>query len=109
MKRKLSWLFICTLISAGLLAQQKDVSFSKANFTPQALKLAGQKMSEGTAYIQNGEWAAAVADFLVADSINPNNADLNAKIGVCYLNGVNKALCLTYFRKAFQIKKTDDE
>jgi len=106
MKRKLSYVFICTLISAASLAQQKDVSFSKANFTPQALKLAGQKMSEGTAYIQNGEYAAAVTDFLVADSINPNNADLNAKIGVCYLNGVNKALCLTYFRKAFQIKKS---
>ncbi|HTA84365.1 MAG TPA: hypothetical protein VK783_15580 [Bacteroidia bacterium] len=108
MTRSLSKVFICCLISsAPILAQQKDVAFSKSNFpNPQALKLAGIKMSEGTEYIANGEYAAAVKDFLVADSINPNNADLNAKIGVCYLNGVNKALCLTYFRKAYQIKKS---
>src|ERR1700722_10587249 len=105
--RALSKLFICLLIPGFLSAQVHNVKFKKGNFkdNPAGFKHAVQKLAEGNQHIQNGEYGAALLAYLSADSLNPNNADLNAKIGVCYLNTVSKTKCLPYFRLAHEIKK----
>ena len=46
----------------------------------------------------------ALTKYLVAQKINPNNAQLNFKIGKCYINGSEKAKSLEYFLKAYQLK-----
>jgi hypothetical protein len=107
MLRAFSKLFICLVIPGALTAQVHNVKFKAGNFkdNPKGFKYALQKLNEGNMHIQKGEYGAALADYLAADSLNPSNADLNAKIGVCYLNSVSKAKCLPYFRLAHQIKK----
>ncbi len=106
--RKYSKIFFCLLFPSFLVAQVHDVKFKSGNFkgNPNGFKYAMQKLNEGNQHIQNGEYGAALIAYLAADSINPSNADLNAKIGVCYLNTVSKAKCLTYFRLAHQIDKS---
>lgn len=96
------------LVPGTLLAQLKDVKFKQSNFkgNTSGFKYAMEKLNEGNLHIQNAEYGAALADYLAADSLNPNNADLNAKIGVCYLNVVGKAKCLTYFRLAHALDKS---
>jgi tetratricopeptide (TPR) repeat protein len=105
--RLLSKLFFCLFIPATVMGQLKDVKFKESNFKNDlnGFKLATMKLVEGNQHIANGEYGDALAAFLIADSINPSNADLNAKIGVCYLNGVNRAKCLKYFRLAYEINK----
>jgi len=93
-----------TLGSLNIIAQH-NVRFDPSNFKndPEGFKFAVQRLNEGNQYIRDAEYQMALPYFLSADSINPNNADLNAKIGVCYLNSYCKARCLQYFRKAYSI------
>ncbi len=44
--------------------------------------------------------------FLAAYGYNPNNPELNYKIGVCYLQSRTKAKSLEYLEKAYKAKKT---
>lgn len=90
-----------------LFAQQKNIGFKRKNFkdNPQSLKYALDKLQSGNERIQNSDYAAALPYFLSADSINPYNADLNVKIGLCYLNTAYKPRCLKYFEKGYGIKK----
>ncbi|MGP8216663.1 MAG: hypothetical protein ACLQQ4_13950 [Bacteroidia bacterium] len=106
MARAFSKFVIYLFIPGSLAAQMRNVEFKAGNFkyNPPGFKFAQQNLLEGNELIQNGNYGAAPIDYLAADSINPFNADLNAKIGVCYLNGVNKAKCLNYFRLAYQLK-----
>jgi hypothetical protein len=107
MRKYLLQVLIGLIISFTVQAQQKDIKFKKSNFKndPKGLKFALQKLGDGNQFIQNGGYGLALAFYLSADSINPYNADLNAKIGVCYLNLVDKAKCLQYFRMAHALKK----
>src|SRR6185312_3892253 len=106
MKRISALLFLC-LISAVAFCQQRDIQFKPKNFkdNPKGLAFAIDRLKNGNAHIQSGEYQAALPFFLSADSINSNCADLNAKIGVCYLNATEKNKCLSYFEKAHAIKK----
>ncbi len=89
-----------------LLAQQ-NVGFTSHNFknNPTGLKLALDKIKEGDEHIKNEEYDLAMICYKTADSINPDNADLNIKIGVCYLNTKNfyKGGCLPYFTKGYAL------
>jgi len=104
--RRLSALVFLYLFSSAAFCQQYDIQFKAKNFknNPEGLKFALEKIKEGDTHIQNGEFQAALPFFLSADSVNPNCADLNVKIGVCYLNSTIKNKCLRYFEKAHQIQ-----
>lgn len=41
-----------------------------------------------------------------AQTFNPDNADLNCKIGICLLNSGEKYKALPYFEKAYELKET---
>ncbi len=50
-------------------------------------------------------YAQALELYLDANKYNPNNAELNFKIGYCYLNTLYKANSLKYIEKAYDLKK----
>jgi hypothetical protein len=90
------------------LHAQHNVKFVQANFknNPNGLQTAIDNIKQGDYNIQIQEYSLALPYYLIADSINPNNADLNMKIGVCYLNSNDyKARCLRYFLRAYGLDK----
>ena len=47
--------------------------------------------------------------YLKANEFNPNNSDLNFKIGYCYYNSSQKYDCLEYFKKAYELNPKVDK
>ena len=76
-------LFLISFLSAGLVAQ--NVEFSKDNFggDKEGLKKALNDIKEGDKYYLESEvkYKLAIDYFLNANKFNPNNAELNYKIG----------------------------
>jgi hypothetical protein len=97
---------IFLLIPFSLFAQ-KNVKFTSSNFkgNAQGLKFALEKIKEGDDHIKINEYTLALPLYLVADSVNPDNADLNTKIGICCLNSYYKARSLKYFTHAYALDK----
>jgi outer membrane protein OmpA-like peptidoglycan-associated protein len=50
----------------------------------------------------------AIDYYLKANAFNPNNASLNFKLGICYLNSPNKFKSLDFLRKAYQLNPAID-
>jgi tetratricopeptide (TPR) repeat protein len=102
-----SWALLLILLPGTLFAQQKNVKFTSSNFkdNPSGLAFAQQKLRQGDEHLQLSEYEFALGFFLSADSVNPNNADLNVKIGLCYLNSIIKSRSLRYFQKALSLDK----
>ncbi|MFZ1688726.1 MAG: OmpA family protein [Flavobacteriales bacterium] len=46
----------------------------------------------------------ALAQYEKAYAVNPDNADLNLKIGLCHLNGRQRYMCMPNFEKAVQLE-----
>ncbi|GAB4281741.1 MAG: hypothetical protein Kow0068_06240 [Marinilabiliales bacterium] len=82
----------------------QNVEFKKSNFDDEeGYKEAVKNLKEGDKYFaKQSVWfyPKAIEYYLKANDFNPNNAKLNFKIGVCYLNTNNKARSLDYFLKA---------
>jgi tetratricopeptide (TPR) repeat protein len=96
--------------SVSVLAQ--DVPFDKANFAGQENKFVVAKMhlDKGIELFfgEPPQYDAAVKSLLKANEFNPDNADLNCKIGLCFMNSGTKFESLPYFEKAFKLKPTVD-
>ncbi len=58
-------------------------------------------------YVENtqGGYLWALENYLPAYEYNPNNAALNYKIGVCYLNSIYKDKALQYLKKAYKLNR----
>lgn len=83
------WLTLALLIGAAR-AQSGDVPFDKEHISDAArLKtaLAAIKKADGLAQKGGVDYAAAMAAYEEAYAVNPDNAELNQKMGVCILNG----------------------
>ncbi|PKP20928.1 MAG: hypothetical protein CVU05_07865, partial [Bacteroidetes bacterium HGW-Bacteroidetes-21] len=101
-KKKILLIIFFVLLVISLSAQ--NVEFNKKNFSD------SQGLNEAMKNVRNGDAAftkssrisymKALESYLKANEFNPNNAMLNFKIGVCYLNSCNKAASLDYFLKA---------
>ncbi|MBP7497181.1 MAG: PD40 domain-containing protein [Bacteroidales bacterium] len=52
-----------------------------------------------------GKYQLAIPYYLKANSFNPNNALLNYKLGVCYMNTYEKYKAVPYLEKAYQLNK----
>ncbi|NNM95312.1 MAG: hypothetical protein HKL88_07615 [Bacteroidia bacterium] len=100
-------LILLIVFACGELFAQQNVSFTSHNFknNPTGLKFALDKIKEGDEHLKNEEYDLAMESYKSADSINPDNADLNVKIGVCYLNTKDfyKGGCLPYFNKGYAL------
>jgi len=98
-------IFFLVQLSWQMLAQEKNVSFTKENFPGKSseLKKALKSIDDGDYYYNNGQGnlELAMGFYFKAHDFNPNNAELNYKIALCYLDvkPVEKAIKYLYIAK----------
>lgn len=107
--RIIGWL-IFTLAVAAVQAQSgvpaSDVPFDKEHVADaNSLKtaLAAMKKADALAFRGGVDHAAAMAAYEEAHAINPDNAELNHKMGVCLLNGPEPHKALPYLQRAAEL------
>jgi len=96
------------LMSLQTAWAQQDLAFEKKNFPndKEGYKLAMDNLKEGNELYElanYGGYMRAVEFFLLANQFNPNNADLNYKIGVCYLKSTQREKSLEFSQKAVKL------
>jgi len=95
---------LLVLLTIGLFINAQDVAFKKKNFDDQeAFKVAQKNLKDGNKKYISKSYSDALSYFLKANEFNPNNADLNFKIGISYLKSEEQPKSLTYFKKAKQL------
>lgn len=103
-------LLILWSIVLPMLGQDKSVPFDKSLFKDrkEEYKQAIRDLKEGLEIYDKGEmyWSQAIYNLGKANVFNPNNAELNYKLGNCYLHSLNKSKSLDYFKKAYELKPT---
>jgi outer membrane protein OmpA-like peptidoglycan-associated protein len=108
MKRKLFLQVILFFISTSAFSQ--SVEFEPDNF-PNDKK----GLKEAVSNLRNGDeayfalaYSEALTYFLAANKFNPNNAELNLKIGNCYINSTDKKKAIEHIQKAIKLKPDVD-
>jgi len=101
---------ISIFIFGNLLVAQENVEFTKSNFKSDAegFKTAMKHYQEGNIKYYGFFYNKALDEFLAVNKFNPDNAELNAKIGDCYLNSADKSKATEYFVKAYSLNKALD-
>lgn len=83
---------------------QVNVEFDKRNFESRkdAFKEAKKQLDEGNDYFERGPeyYGQALPLFRKANVFNPDNAELNYKIGCCYLYSSQKDQAIRYLQKS---------
>jgi len=100
---------ILLVITSTLFSQ--NVEFDKANFPndKSGFKDAKNSMEDGDDFFNKSQkegyklYGDALELYLQANKFNPNNALLNYKIGVCYLNSSWKQRALESLEKAYKL------
>lgn len=89
---------------------QTNTEFSKANFKskPTELKEALKNIQAGDMNYYKFMYGKALESYISANKFNPNNAELNAKIGDCYLNSSDRSEALGHLKKAYQLDSKMD-
>ena len=112
MKQKsfLYFIGVITFLFIGSISFSQNVEFEKANFSDKsALKDAKRSISDGDDFFNKSQkegyrlYGFALPLYLKANDFNPNNALLNYKIGVCYLNSAYKQKAQAFLEKAFKL------
>src|SRR6186997_636100 len=87
-------LISCVFIFINYVSDGQDIPFKSENFSGKeaALKEATTNLNEGDKlyYDETPFYQLALPFYEKANQFNPDNADLNNKLGVCYLNSNNK-------------------
>ena len=104
---KYAFLF-CILLNINInstSAQIANIEFREKNFPGQEVefKSAFEALHQGDYYFLRGPvyFDKAVGYYLIAQKFNPNNADLNYQIGLCYLGmQTDRLKALPYLEKA---------
>jgi len=108
--------FISVLSVIGILCfGQTNTPFEKQFFPDRKseMKDAKKHIEEGDEYMMmgKGQYLQSLPFYLLANKFNPNNADLNVKIGKCYLLGSgsnSKVMSLKYFEHAYRLNAMCD-
>jgi outer membrane protein OmpA-like peptidoglycan-associated protein/tetratricopeptide (TPR) repeat protein len=101
-------------VNLSIWAQEKDVAFVKANFPDKEneLKSALRDIEDGDYYYNGGygNMELALGFYNQANRFNPNNALLNYKIGLCYLEvkPVSDAIKHFYIAQELNPKVSED-
>lgn len=108
MKRLVKYIFntvVASMVATMTLGQSKSVEFTGKNFPENKaeVKTALKQIDEGDAYYEIAMYQTALDNYLKAQAFNPNNADLNFKIGSCYVLLESKDLAIPYFLKALEL------
>lgn len=101
--------FILLAMLASPAFAQEDTPFDREHFTDrEGLQAAQAAIKEGNDHFQFGanHFRLAIPLFEKAHAFNPDNAELNMKLGLCHLNGRYRHLSLPYFKKAVQLDPT---
>ncbi len=103
-------IFFC--LSISLVANGQSVEFTSANFkhNKKGLKEAKRniKLGDEMYSLGRGRYIDAVYFYREANKFNPNNAELNFRIGQCMLFTPEKEHSLTYLEKAYSLKPSVD-
>ncbi|MBC7448394.1 MAG: PD40 domain-containing protein [Hymenobacteraceae bacterium] len=106
----LSVAFLTVGLSAGVQAQ--NVEFEARNFAgnKDAFKLAAKELKEGDKLYEQGPnlYEAAIPHYLLAYQLNPNNAQLNYRLGTAYLGSAFKTKALPYLEAAEKLNPRID-
>ncbi len=104
MKHIVRYINVVTLLLVTSFAFGQNVEFEAKNFTDRSgLKTALRNLDEGDAYAEINDNATALDLYLKAQAFNPNNADLNYKIGKSYWLLDEAAQSIPYFSKAIEL------
>ncbi len=106
--KKIFLFIVLALISACYVFSQEQVEILKKEFRTDkdGFRAAWKKIKVGNLNYNDGRnfYGLALEDYLQAFEYNGNNAELNYKIGVCYLFTTEKNKSIPFFEKAYQIK-----
>lgn len=105
-------IILISILIANASYAQKDVAFSKSNFPNQKneLTIAKKQIKNANILVYNeNKIDDGLVLYLKAYEFNPDNSDLNFKIGYCYYNTTQKYDCLKYFQKAYDLNKNVDK
>lgn len=90
----------------------QNVEFTKDNFkdNKDGMKAAVKNIKQGDEFYNNGTmfYKKALEFYLMASAFNPNNDELNFKIGKCYLFSSFKYKSLSFLQKAFSLNAKID-
>jgi outer membrane protein OmpA-like peptidoglycan-associated protein/Tol biopolymer transport system component len=115
--RRILLFTVSLIISASALAQQKDIPFEKGFFKDRKseFKTALKNYETGNGFFTGSSsdfgypmYEKALEFYEPAYAFNPNSADLNFKMGICYINSLYKSKSLEFFQKAYALKNTVD-
>ncbi len=102
--KKIYCLFLFPVFCFSVTFSQ-NIEFKKKNFDDkEGFEQAMENIKKGDKiFEQKKDWLypVAIEYYEKANNFNPNNAKLNMKLGVCYLNTNNKAGALKYLKKAY--------
>jgi outer membrane protein OmpA-like peptidoglycan-associated protein/tetratricopeptide (TPR) repeat protein len=123
-KKKIMNKYILTLLTSFVfsLSFGQNVEFKSANFKDdkEGLKKANEAIKKGDEYFELGNEAIflvkspglnyelALKQFEIAQDFNPNNGELNFKIGVCYANSSYKTNSIKYLYRAHELDPACD-
>ncbi|MBO0360952.1 OmpA family protein [Hymenobacter sp. BT186] len=104
--------YLLALLLLSTAAQAQSVEFSKERFgsNKDGLKAALKDIKLGDEWYANDppRYEQALPHYLEAQKFNPENAELNLKIGECYLHSGFKPRALAYLQKAYQLNSGVD-
>jgi outer membrane protein OmpA-like peptidoglycan-associated protein/tetratricopeptide (TPR) repeat protein len=104
-------LFIPAFFIYGLSLFGQNVEFDKKNFEDkEGFKVAKNNLEEGDKFYQQGSvfFKDALPYYQKAQEFNPICADLNYKLGKCYLQSTLKTKALKHLEKAVQLNSDVD-
>lgn len=102
-------MLILVMPNSNLFGQQQ-VEINKKEFkhSKNGYKEALNSIKKADSYYQigiPGAYRIALKDYLEAYTYNQNNAELNYKIGACYLHSTEKSRALSFLQKAYKEKE----
>lgn len=94
----------------ALCFPQKDTPFSSKYIKDkEKLKIAKDSIKKGDKFYKAKYYKQALIRYLVAEDINPDNSELNLKIGNCYLHSAHKSKAREYLEKAYKLNPKIDK
>lgn len=101
------YLYIICSIFLFNVAQAQNVEFDKDNFKndKEGYKQAKDNLEKGDEIFQKGPnfYRDAITFYEAANKFNPNNSELNYKLGQCYLRSTFKMNALHFLQKAQEL------
>lgn len=104
MKHIVKCLSVVAMLFTASLTFGQNVEFIGKNFTDtKGLKAAIRDIDDGDSYQEINDYKTALDYYSKAEAFNPNNADLNYKIGKCYWMLNDPESSIPYFTKSVEL------